>query len=98
MPVESQVSDWPRISVVGAGAVGCYFGGMLARAGAPVTFIGRRPHMDAIAHEGLLFDGLRVHDRIRASTSTELSAVRDSQVVLFCVKTQPQPGSLQRPP
>ncbi len=43
--------------------------------------------MDAIAHDGLIFDGLKVHDRIRASTSTELSAVRDSQVVLFCVKT-----------
>jgi pyruvate/2-oxoglutarate dehydrogenase complex dihydrolipoamide dehydrogenase (E3) component len=28
---------WPRVVVLGAGAVGCYFGGMLARAGAPVT-------------------------------------------------------------
>jgi len=31
----------PRIAVVGAGAVGGYFGGMLARAGLPVVFIGR---------------------------------------------------------
>lgn len=31
-----------RVAVMGAGAVGCYFGGMLARAGATVTLIGRR--------------------------------------------------------
>ena len=32
----------PRVAVVGAGAVGCFYGGMLARAGLPVTFIGDR--------------------------------------------------------
>ena len=37
-----------RFAVVGAGAVGCYFGGMLARAGSPVTLIGRAAHVDAI--------------------------------------------------
>jgi len=31
----SETPDWPRIAVVGAGAVGGYFGGMFARAGAP---------------------------------------------------------------
>ena len=41
-----QAGTWPRVAVVGAGAVGCYYGGMLARAGAPVTLIGRRAHMD----------------------------------------------------
>jgi len=32
---ESRV--WPRVAVVGAGAVGGYFGGVMARAGAPVV-------------------------------------------------------------
>ncbi|HYR85913.1 MAG TPA: 2-dehydropantoate 2-reductase N-terminal domain-containing protein, partial [Terriglobia bacterium] len=41
--------DWPRIAVLGAGAVGCYFGGLLARAGAPVTLIGRANHVEAAA-------------------------------------------------
>jgi 2-dehydropantoate 2-reductase len=31
-----------RIAVMGAGAVGGYFGGLLARAGHEVTFIGRQ--------------------------------------------------------
>ncbi|KVD96588.1 hypothetical protein WS63_01750 [Burkholderia stagnalis] len=38
----------PRICVVGAGAVGCYLGGRLAAAGAPVQLIGRARIGDAI--------------------------------------------------
>ena len=43
---------WPRIAVVGAGAVGGYFGGLLARAGAPVTMIGRLPFVEAVKKAG----------------------------------------------
>ena len=50
------VPAWPRIAVLGAGAVGCYFGGMLSRAGAPVTLIGRALHVDAIASDGLVIE------------------------------------------
>ena len=39
--------------VVGAGAVGCYFGGMLARAGQQVTLVARPQHVQAIAQHGL---------------------------------------------
>jgi pyruvate/2-oxoglutarate dehydrogenase complex dihydrolipoamide dehydrogenase (E3) component len=39
----------PKVAVMGAGAVGCYYGGMLARAGVPVTLVGRAHHADAIA-------------------------------------------------
>jgi 2-dehydropantoate 2-reductase len=78
---------WPRIAVVGAGAVGCYFGGMLARAGAPVTLIGRAPHVDAIHRDGLFIDSIHFKERVSVFASTELAAVRDAQLVLFCVKT-----------
>ena len=37
-----------KIAIVGAGAVGCYFGALLVRAGHDVTFLGRKPHVDAI--------------------------------------------------
>jgi 2-dehydropantoate 2-reductase len=79
--------NWPRIAVVGAGAVGCYFGGMLARAGAPVTLVGRAPHVDAINRDGLFIDSIHFKERVSVSASTELGAVRDAQLVLFCVKT-----------
>ena len=45
-----------QVAVVGAGAVGCYYGGLLLRAGHDVTFIGRQPHVDAINANGLLLD------------------------------------------
>ena len=79
--------EWPRIAVFGAGAVGCYFGGMLARAGAAVTLIGRPGHMDAIRREGLLFEGLHFTERIRVNASRDIEAARGAPVVLFCVKT-----------
>jgi 2-dehydropantoate 2-reductase len=83
-----QTGHWPAVAVVGAGAVGCYFGGMLARSGVRVILIGRQPHMQAIARDGLLLDGLRVHERIRVAASTSIEeGVRDAGAVLFAVKT-----------
>jgi 2-dehydropantoate 2-reductase len=83
----TQTNHWPKVAVVGAGAVGCYFGGMLARGGVPVTLIGRPAHMEAIARDGLLLEGLRIHDRIPLAASADIEQVRDAQVVLLCVKT-----------
>jgi 2-dehydropantoate 2-reductase len=75
------------VAVLGAGAVGCYFGGMLARAGVPVALIGRARHVDAINAHGLFLDGLHFQERIAVSASTDLSAARHAALVLFCVKS-----------
>ena len=77
---------WPRVAVMGAGAVGCYFGGMLARAGAPVTLIGRARHMEAIQRDGLLLETLHFRQQIPIAASSDVSAARDADIVLFCVK------------
>ena len=79
--------NWPRIAVVGAGAVGGYFGGMLARAGAPVVMIGRAAFVDAATKNGLLLETLQFKETVRVEASTELESVRGADVVLFCVKT-----------
>jgi 2-dehydropantoate 2-reductase len=42
-----------RIAVIGAGGVGGYFGGTLARAGHEVRFLARGGHLDAIRSHGL---------------------------------------------
>jgi 2-dehydropantoate 2-reductase len=81
------VREHPRIAVLGAGAVGCFFGGMLARAGVPVTLIGRARHVDAINANGLFLDGLRFQERIPVSALTDVGSARDADIVLFCVKT-----------
>src|SRR3981081_2232110 len=78
---------WPKIAVVGAGAVGGYFGGMLARAGAPVVMIGRAPFAEAAKKNGLLLDTLQFKETVRVEASTELEAVRGADLILFCVKT-----------
>jgi 2-dehydropantoate 2-reductase len=78
---------WPRIAVVGAGAVGGYFGGLLARAGARVVMIGRPPFVEAVKKNGLFLDTLHFQESVRVEASTELGAVRGAEIVLFCVKT-----------
>jgi len=83
----SQPAGWPRIAVVGSGAVGGYFGGMLARAGAPVVFIGRPAFVAAVKDEGLLLDTTALRERVPVTASADLAAARGAEVVLFCVKT-----------
>jgi 2-dehydropantoate 2-reductase len=82
----SKTPDWPRIAVVGAGAVGGYFGGMFARAGAPTVLIGRKRFTDAVNSKGLILDRSESQERIRATAATDMSAVRDCSLILFCVK------------
>ena len=48
-----------KIAVMGAGAVGCYYGGMLARAGHDVVLIARPVHVQAIALQVRILPGLR---------------------------------------
>ena len=48
-----------RIAVIGAGAMGCLYGGLLARAGHDVTLVdGWAAHVAAIGEGGLRLDGL----------------------------------------
>ncbi len=76
-----------RVAVLGAGAVGCYFGGMLARAGHAVTLIGRPVHVEAFRKSGLHFEGLKFDERVAVEASTEAAAVHGARLVLFCVKS-----------
>ncbi|HXY07527.1 MAG TPA: ketopantoate reductase family protein [Terriglobales bacterium] len=80
-------SNWPRVAVVGAGAVGGYFGGLLANAGAPVVMIARQAFVDAVSRAGLFLDTLQFQKRVRVDASTDLSSVRGADLVLFSVKT-----------
>src|ERR1700676_4834720 len=83
----SSSEKWPRVAVIGAGAVGGYFGGLLARAGAPVVMIGRPALVEAVKKSGLFLDTLQFQESVRVEASTELSTVRGAEMVLFCVKT-----------
>ncbi|MGP1693331.1 MAG: ketopantoate reductase family protein, partial [Giesbergeria sp.] len=76
-----------KIAVMGAGAVGCYYGGMLARAGHEVVLVGRAAHVQAMREHGLWLDTLHFQEHVRLQADTEAAAVRGAQCVLFCVKS-----------
>ena len=76
-----------KVAVMGAGAVGSFFGAMLARAGHAVTLIGRPAHVQAIQRDGLQLEmGGRV-EAVRLEAGAEVSAVKGADVVLCCVKS-----------
>ncbi|HUM05666.1 MAG TPA: 2-dehydropantoate 2-reductase [Terriglobales bacterium] len=83
----SQLDGWPRVAVVGAGAVGGYFGGLLALAGAPVVLIARPAFVDAVNRDGLFLDTLQFQKSVHLEATTDFVAVRGADLVLFCVKT-----------
>jgi 2-dehydropantoate 2-reductase len=76
-----------KIAVMGAGAVGCYYGGMLARAGHDVVLIARPLHVVAIDRDGLRLQTLSFDEQVHLKASLEPSAVHDADVVLFSVKS-----------
>ncbi|MFP8778905.1 ketopantoate reductase family protein [Hydrogenophaga sp. RWCD_12] len=75
------------VAVLGAGAVGCYYGGMLARAGHLVTLIGRPQHVQVFRAQGLRMQTLTFDEAVPVAASTEASAVADADLVLFAVKS-----------
>ena len=72
---------------MGAGAVGCYYGAMLARAGHKVTLIGRPQHVQAMQRSGLRLQSETFDDHVAVHASTQPDAVRGAQIILFSVKS-----------
>ena len=75
------------VAVVGAGAVGGFFGALLARCGHPVTLIGRAAQVAAIERSGLRLDMAGRIQSIAVRASLDLAAVRGADLVLFSVKS-----------
>ena len=76
-----------KIAVMGAGAVGCYFGGLLARAGHDVVLVARPAHVQAIRSHGLRLQTRTFDAQVPLRASTEASAVHGAECVLVCVKS-----------
>jgi len=73
--------------VVGAGAVGSFFGAMLARCGHRVTLIGREAHVRAIQRSGLQLQMAGRVEFVPLAATTDPGVLRDADLVLFCVKS-----------
>ena len=76
-----------RIVIMGSGAVGGYFGGLLALGGNDVTFIARGEHLRAMQQQGLTLETPTATLKItNARFVADASAVAACDVVLFAVK------------
>ena len=76
-----------RIAVMGAGAVGGYFGGLLSRAGNEVTFIARGEHLRAMRAKGLTLETPKGTLRVERARYVDNAADIDGcEMVLFAVK------------
>ncbi|HSG22123.1 MAG TPA: ketopantoate reductase family protein [Azonexus sp.] len=76
-----------KIAVMGAGAVGCYYGGMLARAGHTVVLIGRPQHVAAVRGAGLYMETRTFNAHVPVQASTDPGAVQGARLVLCCMKS-----------
>jgi 2-dehydropantoate 2-reductase len=75
-----------RITVVGAGAMGGSYGGLLALAGHEVQLIDAwQAHVDAINRDGLLIDGVRGAQRVRLPAATAPAAGDAAEVAILFV-------------
>lgn len=75
-----------RVGVLGAGAVGCYFGGMLARAGHDVVLVGRPQHVEAMA-SGLRMQTTTFDETVPVSAGVDAAALAGCELVLVAVKS-----------
>lgn len=76
-----------RVAVVGAGAVGGYFGARLAAAGHEVGFVARGRHLEEARREGLKIKSVQGGLHIRALFTSEPREIGPVDLILFCVKS-----------
>lgn len=76
-----------RVAVMGAGAVGSFYGAMLARAGHAVTLVGRPAHVQAIQREGLRLEMAQQTHTVQLQASSDPAAIGGADLVLCCVKS-----------
>jgi 2-dehydropantoate 2-reductase len=76
-----------KISIIGAGGVGGYFGGKLANAGYDVTFLARGEHLKAMQSNGLLVKSIHGDFKINpVKTTDKISDLTKSDLIIFGVK------------
>lgn len=80
-------ADRTRIAVMGAGAVGGYFGARLAASGQDVAFIARGRHLEAMRKNGLQVKSLQGDLRIQSAFTSDPEEIGSVDFILFCVKS-----------
>lgn len=83
-----------RIAVIGAGAVGGYYGGVLSKHGEEVILVCRGANRDAIAKNGLKVDSHWGNFTVRPQATPDTKAVGPVDLVIYAVKLYSNPEAL----
>ncbi|NWF96826.1 MAG: 2-dehydropantoate 2-reductase [Candidatus Thorarchaeota archaeon] len=75
-----------KLVFVGAGAVGCMYGGMLLLSGHHVTFVGRPPHTDAVREHGLHVSGVMGDHVLHPQITDDASTISRADFVFITTK------------
>ena len=76
-----------KIVVVGAGGVGGYFGGKLAKAGFDVTFIARGKHLEAIKNNGLQIKSILGNFKVFPKVTDKINDIENPDLIILGVKS-----------
>ncbi|HQQ75895.1 MAG TPA: ketopantoate reductase family protein [Thermoanaerobaculia bacterium] len=76
-----------RVAVLGAGGVGGYFGGALARAGHPVALLARGTHLEAIRARGLEVRTPDGNFTVAVEASNDVASLGPADLAIVAVKT-----------
>ncbi|MFD7439755.1 2-dehydropantoate 2-reductase [Streptomyces sp. NPDC059909] len=88
-----------KITVIGTGGVGGYFGGRLALAGHDVAFVARGPHLEALRRDGLTVESVAGDFTVSPARATDDTAeIGEVDYVLLCVKTWQLPSAVDALP
>ena len=80
-----------KVAVMGAGSIGGYFGGMLARAGHDVTLIARGEHLEVIRRDGLTMQTQKGAFTVPCSATDRPEEIGPVDLVLLTTKTYHNP-------
>jgi Ketopantoate reductase PanE/ApbA len=86
-----------RIAVMGAGAVGAYFGAKLSASGHNAAFLARGAHLDALRREGLRVDSPGGNLHIQTRYSRTIPAKSPSSILSFSASSPTIPTQLLAP-
>ncbi|MFQ5882485.1 MAG: 2-dehydropantoate 2-reductase [Candidatus Methylomirabilales bacterium] len=76
-----------KVAVMGAGAVGGYFGALLARGGVDVALIARGKQVEAVKVHGLQIKSHRGDFTVTAKAVSDPREIGPVDLILFCVKS-----------
>ena len=78
-----------KYAVIGLGAIGSIIGGLLTKSGEKVILIGKKNQVEEISKNGIKINVINNTIFVEnVQVSTDLSLIKDSDVVIICVKSQ----------